>query len=98
MKNKMVDLHNALFAELEALQDEDSYYNNDGKFDKERAEHVVMRANAVSGVAGQLMELAKIQLEAVKTADRIGLFPKMPETLGIEEYAPAIPLRKDVVR
>ena len=30
MRNKIIDLHNALFAELEALQDEDSFKDENG--------------------------------------------------------------------
>lgn len=85
MKNKMVDLHNALFAELEALQDEESFYDDDGKLDKDKAELAIKKAYAVNNVAGKIMELARLQIDAVKTASRMGMVIKIPETFGIEE-------------
>ena len=85
MKNKMADLHNALFMELETLQDEDSFKGEDGKVDTAKVELAIKRADAVSGVAGKIMELQRLQLDAVKMAFSNGINVKMPETLGIEE-------------
>ncbi|MCM1221588.1 MAG: hypothetical protein NC548_44630 [Lachnospiraceae bacterium] len=85
MKNKMIDLHNALFAELETLQDMDSFCDEDGKLDREKAELAIKRADAVNDVAGKIMELVRIQIDAVKTANSMGVAIRLPETLGIEE-------------
>ena len=85
MKNKMADLHNALFMELETLQDEDSFKGEDGKVDTAKVELAIKRADAVSGVAGKIMELQRLQLDAVKMAFSNGINVKMPEILGIEE-------------
>ena len=85
MKNKMEDLHNALFVELETLQDEDSFKNDDGKIDTAKVELAIRRADAVSDVAGRIMELQKLQLDAVKVAFANGINVEMPKTLGIEE-------------
>lgn len=85
MKNKMEDLHNALFMELETLQDADSFYKEDGSLDKEKAELAIKRADAVNNVAGKIMDLARLQLDAVKTAKSMGMVMQMPETFGIKE-------------
>lgn len=85
MKNKMMDLHNALFAELETLQDTDSFYDEDGTLNKAKAELAIKRADAVNDVAGRIMDLARIQLDAVKTAHNMGMVMQMPETFGIKE-------------
>lgn len=85
MKNKMIDLHNALFAELEALQDEENFYDDDGNLDKEKAELAIRKADAVNNVAGKIMDLARLQIDAVKTASRMGMVVNIPETFGIEE-------------
>lgn len=85
MKNKMTDLNNALFVELETLQDTDSYYDEDGKFNQQKAEFAVKRADAVTNVAGKISDLMRLQLDAVKTANSMGIITQMPENLGIEE-------------
>ena len=85
MRNKMIDLHNALFAELEALQDEESYRDAEGNFDKARAEAACRRAEKVSEVAGKIMDLQRLQLDVVKTAYDNGIDVKIPDVLGIEE-------------
>lgn len=85
MKNKMEDLHNALFAELETLQDEDSFRDESGNIDKAKVELAIRRADAVSGVAGKIMELARIQLDAVRLAENMGMSAELPDTLGIKE-------------
>lgn len=84
MKNKMIDLHNALFVELETLQDTDSFYDKDGNLNKEKAEYAIKRADAVSDVAGRIMDLTRLQLDAVKTANSMGIVTQMPEAFGIE--------------
>lgn len=85
MKNKMIDLHNALFAELESLQDEDSFRNEDGEIDNAKVELAIKRADKVTDVAGKIMELQRLQLDVVKTAFDNGISIKIPETLGIED-------------
>ena len=85
MKNKMIDLHNALFAELESLQDEDSFRNEDGEIDNAKVELAIKRADKVTDVAGKIMELQRLQLDVVKMAFDNGIGVKIPETLGIED-------------
>jgi hypothetical protein len=85
MKNKMIDLHNALFAELESLQDEDSLRNEEGEIDNAKVELAIKRADKVSDVAGKIMELQRLQMDVVKMAFDNGISIKIPETLGIED-------------
>lgn len=85
MRNKMIDLHNALFAELESLQDEDSFKDENGNIDNTKIELAIKRADAVSGIAGRIMDLTRIQLEAVRIADNMGMPIQLPETLGAQE-------------
>ena len=85
MKNKMIDLHNALFAELETLQDEDSFRDSDGNIDSGKVELAIKRADKVSDVAGRIIELQRLQLDAVKMAIDNGIAVSLPETLGLED-------------
>lgn len=84
MKNKTIDLHNALFAELEALQDMDSYTDEDGSLNREKIELAIKKADAVCNVSGKLLELSRLQLDAFKCAEETGIVAKMPEVFGIE--------------
>lgn len=91
MKNKMIDLHNALFAELETLQDEDSFKDKDGNIDTAKVDLAIKRADKVSDVAGKIMELQRLQLDVVKMAFDNGINAKIPETFGIEDSRKAYP-------
>lgn len=86
MKNKLIDLHNALFVELETLQDTDSYTNDDGSYNKEAMEIACMRADKVNEVAGKIIELQNLQLKAAMMMEDRGIKVKVSELLGIEEY------------
>ncbi len=58
MKNKLIDLNNHLFAQLERLSDEDLTI--------EQIETEVKRADAIVSVSDQIMRGADLQLKAVK--------------------------------
>ncbi|NKI99622.1 hypothetical protein [Novosphingobium sp. SG707] len=58
MKNKMSDLNNHLFAQLERLGDED--------LSAEQIETEATRAKAIVGIADQIIRNAEVQLTAVK--------------------------------
>lgn len=58
MKNKLSDLNNHLFAQLERLSDEN--------LSKEQIETEVKRGAAIVGVAGMILENASLQLQAAK--------------------------------
>ena len=85
MKNKIIDLNNALFCELEALQDEDSFKDKDGNIDSTKMELAIKRADKVVDVAGKIMEVHRLQMDVVKMAFDNGINVRIPETLGIED-------------
>ena len=58
MKNKLTDLNNHLFAQLERLSDED--------LTAEQIELEVKRADAIVSVSDQIVDTARIQLSAIK--------------------------------
>lgn len=75
MKNKMTDLNNHLFAQLERLSDEDTK--------GEALAEEIERARAVGGIARNIIDNAKLVLDAQKA-----LYEKvadLPEMLGIED-------------
>lgn len=74
-KNKLTDLNDHLFAQLERLNDEDL------KGDKLAEE--IDRSRAVAGVATKIIENARLALDAqVAIEDRF--IKKAPSMLGIE--------------
>lgn len=66
MKNNLESLNNYLFEELERL-------NDDEVLDKEdNLEKELKRSKAITGVACQIVQNAKVVLEAKKHADQFG--------------------------
>lgn len=76
MKNKLIDLNNHLFAEIERLSDEDL------KGDELTQE--IMRAKAVSNVATQIISNGRLALKAAEAIND-GIIKRAPKMLGIEE-------------
>lgn len=77
MKNKIEDLRNHLFAELERLGDEDL------KGEALAAE--IQRAKAISGVAGSVIESAKVEVEflrAIEAESGTGFIPVQRDQIG----------------
>ncbi len=80
MKNKLSDLQNHLFAELERLGDED--------ITGEKLAEEINRANAIVRVSTQAINNARVVLDAQKHIDEFGRQTKeMPEMLQIETKA-----------
>lgn len=76
-KNKMVDLNDHLFMQLERLNDDDL------KDDKLKAE--IARAKAMSGIANQIINNARVSVDAAKAFNE-GLIKRFPAMLGIEAH------------
>lgn len=75
MKNKLSDLNNHLFAQLERLSDEDLTME---QIDKE-----VIRGRAINEVAKTVVDNAKLVLEAAKLKDNC-VIDAVPDVIGIE--------------
>ena len=78
MKNKMIDLHNHLFAQLERLSDED--------LDDEKLGLELNRTRAMTSVSIQIIDNVRLMLKA-QTVIRENMIKNPPEMLGIEGYA-----------
>lgn len=74
MKNTLGDLNNHLFAQLERLSDED--------VKGEELQVEIMRANAITSVAKEIISNANIVLQAQKLMDnKINADEKVPRML-----------------
>lgn len=78
MKNKLSDLNNHLFAQLERLSEED--------LSGEQLEHEVTRTEAIVSVSEKIVANADLQLKAAKLYAEHGAFiaPRLP---AIEDKA-----------
>lgn len=82
MKNKLTDLNNHLFAELERLSDED--------MTGEQIADEVKRADAVVAVADQIVRNADLQLKAVTILANHGARVSQHLTMLEDRQAPAL--------
>lgn len=74
-KNKLSDLNDHLFAQLERLNEEDL---NDQQIKNE-----VSRAKAISGIASQVIKSAKVTIDAMKlVASGDYTVNELPEMIG----------------
>lgn len=64
MKNKLIDLNNHLFEQMERLNDEDL---NEENFKKE-----IERAKAMTGIAQNIIQNGKLMLDSMKFVDETG--------------------------
>ncbi len=60
-RNKLEDLRNHLFAQLERLENED--------VDKEKLELEMKRAKSIAQVSQQIIETAKVEVDFIKILD-----------------------------
>jgi len=77
MKNKLIDLNNHLFAEVERLSDED--------LKGEDLKEELHRAKSISSVATQIIMNARLALDAQKAIHE-GLIKNPPIMLGVPGY------------
>ena len=75
MKNKLSDLNNHLFAQLERLSDED--------LTTEQIDKEVARGKAINDVAKTIVDNAKLVLEAAKLKGDC-IIDAVPDVIGIE--------------
>lgn len=84
MKNKLPDLNNHLFAQLERLSEEG--------LTAEQIEQECQRADAIVDLSDQILEIANTQLKAAKLIANHGdRFAKMLPQIGGTETATALP-------
>jgi len=76
MKNKLIDLNNHLFAQLERLSDE--------KMKGEKLTEEIGRSKAVAGVASQIIGNAKLALEAQRALSDGLIRGSLPKMIGNE--------------
>jgi len=74
MKNKLIDLNNHLFAEIERLSDEE--------LKDDELEQEIMRAKAVGSVAAHIINTGQLALKA-QVAINDGLIKSAPKMLGV---------------
>jgi len=70
MKNKLIDLNNHLFAQIERLGDEDVV--------NEKLSEEIERSKAIGNIAGKIIENARLALDGQKALDNsIRKLPQM---------------------
>ena len=80
MKNNLADLNNHLFAMLETLE------NNEEMADSKKLEESLKRSKAVCQVATQILNVARLQVSAINTAEQCGLKNSdMPALISIKD-------------
>lgn len=74
-QNKLTDLNNHLFAQLERLNDED--------LTEKQIQDEVNRAKAISGIASQVIKSAKVTVDAMRlVASGDYTVNELPEMIG----------------
>jgi len=75
LKNKLIDLNNHMFCQMERLSDED--------LTEKELTREINRSKAVSNLAAQIINNAKLALDAHKAIND-GLIKSAPEMLGMK--------------
>jgi len=77
MKNKLTDLTDHLFAQLERLNDE--------SLDDENLKREIARAGAISSTAREIIASGHLALDAQRAAHDMGCRTNVPRLLGFDE-------------
>lgn len=87
MKNKLTDLNDHLFAQLERLSDED--------LKPEQIELEAKRGKAIVAVADQIVKAASLQLQAAKLVSEKGnIRPLLPSVIAVAEGPKLVEAKK----
>ena len=81
MPHTLTDLNQHLFGALERL-------NQQVLTDPEAIAAEIKRAGAVAHVAGQIIDVGRLSLEATRLRDQVGQDARMPEVLGLDQSKP----------
>ena len=81
MTKTLANLNEHLFAALERLDKQDP--NNPEAIAAE-----IQRAGAVAHVAGQIIDVGRLALEATRLRDQVGQDARMPDVLGLDQSKP----------
>lgn len=73
MKNKLIDLNNHLFAQLERLNDE--------TLNADQLQDEIERSKAVAGISKEVVSNARLALDADKHRREYGIGSHLPEML-----------------
>jgi hypothetical protein len=76
MKNRLTDLNDHLFAQLERLSDED--------LSEEDLQREMERSKAITAVSAQIVSNAKLVLDATKAVGE-GYIKRAPKMIGTEQ-------------
>jgi hypothetical protein len=82
MQNKLSDLNNTLFELMERLNDDD--------LKGEALEEQLKKTNAISGIAGRIIQNAAVVIKGAKAMDDLGCFQNLqnvPSYLGLVDHA-----------
>ena len=77
MKNKLIDLNNHLFAQLERLNDEE--------ITGEKLTEEIERARAMTGVSKQILEIGSLSIRAAELMVETGKDVDLPKILMLPE-------------
>lgn len=77
MKNKLIDLNNHMFAQLERLSDEE--------LTGDKLTEEITRSKAVTSLSGQIINNARLALDAQVSINE-SLIKNPPKMLGLEGY------------
>ena len=79
-RNKLTDLNDHLFGMLEMLEDDKAMQ------DPKEADKLIKRAGAMCKVSTQILQVASLQVRAIKTAEECGLLNEdMPALLATKD-------------